>query len=486
MIESGSVTIPVVALLIALGVVVLLVVVIWSIKRHRDPVLHLECDASIDELIPSLAGLSLSTALEGNSVEVLENGAYFDVLLADIAAAKHTVHFETFLWKDGVLGQRVCAALCERARAGVKVRVLLDAVGTRRMGKATERRMKEAGCQLSKFHPWHIQHIGVMNERDHRKLVVLDGRIAFVGGHCIVDTWLGNAEDGEHFADISVRLRGPIVHSVQAAFSENWVGHTGELFVGDTVFPRLERAGDVTIHAAYVKPEGSAPAVKLLHHAVIGCAKERIWIQNPYFIPEPEAIDAFGAAVARGVDVRVMMPSTSGSDNPMVQHAGHRNFEKLLRCGVRLFEYPSHAAAPEGNDRRRRVVRDRLEQLRRPLVRDQRRDHARLQGRGHRAAARRDLRAVRAAKPGDRTGAVAQARPGAQVHRQRLLHVQRGALRRATLDAAPDPRQRRGSPVRSRVGEVDRAASSAGPGRVRLLAEAVVRTVVLAITKPVR
>ena len=90
-----------------------------------------------------------------------------------------------------------------------------------------------------------------------------------------------------------------------------------------------------------MKPEGSAPAVKILHHAVICCARKRIWIQNPYFIPEPDAIDAFGEAVARGVDVRVLMPSTSGSDNPMVQHAGHRNFEKLLRCGVRLFEYPS-------------------------------------------------------------------------------------------------------------------------------------------------
>ena len=103
----------------------------------------------------------------------------------------------------------------------------------------------------------------------------------------------------------------------------------------------MKRAGDVTIHAAYVKPEGSAPAVKILHHAVICCARKRIWIQNPYFIPEPDAIDAFGEAVKRGVDVRVMMPATSGSDNPMVQHAGHRNFEKLLRCGVRLFEYPS-------------------------------------------------------------------------------------------------------------------------------------------------
>jgi cardiolipin synthase len=88
-----------------------------------------------------------------------------------------------------------------------------------------------------------------------------------------------------------------------------------------------------------VKPEGSPPAVKVLHHAAISLARKRMWIQNPYFLPEPAAIDAFGQAVKRGVDVRVLMPSTGGSDNPMVQHAAHRNFEKLLECGVRLFEY---------------------------------------------------------------------------------------------------------------------------------------------------
>ena len=137
-----------------------------------------------------------------------------------------------------------------------------------------------------------------------------------------------------------MRLHGPIVHSVQGAFSENWAGETGELFVGDDVFPELEPAGDVSIHAVFAKPENSAPAVKILHHTAICLARKRIWIQNPYFIPEPDAIEAFGEAVKRGVDVRVLMPSTSGSDNPMVQHAGHRNFEKLLKCGVRLFEYP--------------------------------------------------------------------------------------------------------------------------------------------------
>jgi cardiolipin synthase len=130
------------------------------------------------------------------------------------------------------------------------------------------------------------------------------------------------------------------VHSLQGAFSENWAGETGELFVGNDFFPVLAPAGEVTVHAAYVKPENSAPAVKILHHTVLCLARRRIWIQNPYFIPKHEAIEALGAAVRRGVDVRVLMPATSGSDAPMVQHAGHRHFEEMLKLGVRLFEYP--------------------------------------------------------------------------------------------------------------------------------------------------
>src|SRR5688572_10949037 len=321
-------------------VVLLLSIVIWSIRRHRDPKLHIECSSPIDELIPSLAGLTLSTAVAGNSVEVLENGAFYDVLLQRIRSAQKSVHFETFLWKEGVLGQRVADALSEAARAGKQVRVMLDATGSKKVGKAARRQMEEAGCRVVLFHEKAFHNIGVLNDRDHRKLVVIDGREAFVGGHCIVDSWLGDAQDNKHFGDLSVRLRGPIVNSIQSAFSENWAGETGELFVGEDVFPALEPAGDVLIHAAYAKPESSAPAVKILHHTAICLARKRIWIQNPYFIPEPEAIDAFGEAVSRGVDVRVMMPSAGGSDNPMVQHAGHRNFEKLLRCGVRLFEYP--------------------------------------------------------------------------------------------------------------------------------------------------
>jgi cardiolipin synthase len=323
-----------------LAVIVVLVLVIWSIRRHRNPILEFECGEPIETMLASIAGLSLGAVVQGNRVEILENGHFFDVLIDDIDGARHSVHFETFLWKDGVLAQRLADAFCRRARAGVKVRLMLDANGSRGIGDRVERQLEDAGCKLSYFHRTRIRHIGVFNNRTHRKIAIIDGRVAFAGGHCIVDSWLGDAQDKQHFADVSIRLHGPIVGHLQSVFSENWVGHTGEMFVGDGVFPALQPEGSVPMHVASLKPEGSAPAVKILHHALICFANRRLWIQNPYFIPEPEAVKAFAQAVKRGVDVRVMMPSTGGSDNPMVQHAGHFVFEKLLRAGVRLFEYP--------------------------------------------------------------------------------------------------------------------------------------------------
>jgi cardiolipin synthase len=321
-------------------VIVLMGLVLWSVRTHKDPGLHIQCDVGIDTLMPSLAGLTLGTPVSGNSVEVIENGKFWDVLEERIGMAKKSIHYETFLWKEGKLGKRMARAFAERARNGVKVRIMLDANGSGGIGKSEVATMEKAGVDVHFFHRKVLRNIGVLNDRTHRKMLIIDGKEAFVGGHCVVDEWLGDAEDGKHYGDVSVRLRGPIVHSVQGAFSENWAGSTGELFAGPEVFPPLKEAGDVEMHVIYAKPENSAPAVKILHHTAICLARKRIWIQNPYFIPEPDAIDAFGEAVKRGVEVHVLMPSTSGSDNPMVQHAGHRNFEKLLRNGVRLWEYP--------------------------------------------------------------------------------------------------------------------------------------------------
>ena len=201
------------------------------------------------------------------------------------------------------------------------------------------RELVAAGCRFQLFHPRRVRNLGLQNERDHRKLAVIDGRVAFLGGHCVKDEWLGEAQDRSHFRDLSVRLRGPIVHAAQSTFSENWVEETGELFVGEGVFPRPEPAGEVTMHLARAKPSGAAPAVKILHHLVLAMARKRIFIQNPYFIPGPAALGALCRAAARGVDVRVMVPAAAASDMPFVQHAAHRNFDTLLAGGVRIFEY---------------------------------------------------------------------------------------------------------------------------------------------------
>jgi cardiolipin synthase len=321
------------------AVIVILGIAIWSIKRHKDPHLRLESDMPIEDLLPSISGMALGMETRGNAVEIFQNGAFFDALLEDIGAARHTVHFETFLWKDGKLGRRMAQAFCRKAREGLTVRMTLDAQGCKKIGKEVLQQMRDAGCHVALYHRKTLKNLGVIPERDHRKITVVDGRVAWVGGHCIVDEWLGNAQDRHHVRDLSVRLRGPVVHAVQSAFGENWVETTGQLFVGEHVFPPLDAAGEVISHMASLKPEGSAPAVKILHHVVLCCARKRLWIQNPYFIPEPDAVDAFAAAVRRGVDVQVMVPSTDASDMPFVQHAAHHTFQKLLDCGVRIFEY---------------------------------------------------------------------------------------------------------------------------------------------------
>jgi cardiolipin synthase len=335
------VTVPVPALLLVLGALafVALALVLYSTKRHSDPRPPEVVEGSLDLLLPSIAGMTHDRVIGGNAVEVLENGRFFDALFEEIDKAGKSIHFETFLWKEGRLGTRLAEALARRARDGLVVRVLVDGNGAREMGEAAERTMRDAGCRFLRFNRHTLRDLGRINRRDHRKLCVCDGRVALVGGHCIVDGWLGDARNRDQVRDVGVRLRGPAVASVQSTFGENWVDGTGELFVGEAVFPLLDPVGDVAIHAASLKPEGAPPAVKVLHLLMLRLARERLWIQNPYFLPDPQAITALCDAVRRGVDVRVMVPSVEASDFPVVQHAAHHNFEALLAGGVRILEF---------------------------------------------------------------------------------------------------------------------------------------------------
>ena len=330
---------PLTLIVIALSLLVaFLLFIIWTIRRSTDPHLQFDYDGSLDELIPSLAGLTYGMPTGGNAVEVFEDEAFFEQLFTAISNAQHSIHLETFLWKEGTLARRVAEALIARSEDGVIVRIMLDAHGSKDMDDAVLKRFENSPCQFVKFHKFRLRKIGLLNKRNHRKMVVIDGCEAYVGGHCIADDWFPDGEQPA-YRDISVRIRGPIVHALQSTFAENWIEATGELFVGRDAFPTLKEEGDLTIHAAHIRPEGGVSGVKILHRVVICCAKERIWIQNPYFLPDPDTIKALGAAVDRGVDVRIMVPSIQSSDMALVQKAAQQNYEKLLSLGIRLFEY---------------------------------------------------------------------------------------------------------------------------------------------------
>jgi cardiolipin synthase len=292
----------------------------------------------MEKMLPSVLGATHASLVKGNKIEVLENGAFFEALKEALRGAKKAICFETFLWKPGRLSAELVEILCERARADVAVRILLDGSGGK-ISKEEKKKLIEADCKVAFFHPPRFSNMGILNNRDHRKIVVVDGSIGFVGGHCIVDDWLGNAEDKKHFRDVSVRAEGPIVGELQSAFLENWCEETGEVLLGERFFPELEKRGDIAAHVVYVSPAGSSSSIEMLHYVAIHVAGKSIHIQNPYFVPDPEMIRALTEAVKRGVEVSVMLPSAEASDSPMVQHASHHRFGEMLKGGVRIFEY---------------------------------------------------------------------------------------------------------------------------------------------------
>ncbi|HEY0139829.1 MAG TPA: phospholipase D-like domain-containing protein [Thermoanaerobaculia bacterium] len=326
--------------LVLLGLTIaILVVLLWSVKRRRRPRLHLDTEDDFHGLIPSIVGLTQGTMVHGNKIELVQNGAFFDWLFRDLETAQKSISFETFLAKEGEVTHRLADLFCRKATGGVKVRLMLDGSGGRLFGRADLKKMQHAGVDVRKYHPVRFSTLGVLNNRDHRKIVIVDGRIGYVGGHCLVDTWLGDAEDKQHFRDISARVEGPVIAQLQSAFAENWIEESGDVLAGEEYFPETQRAGDMDAHAVWISPSGSPSAVKLLHYLVIRAAKKSITIQNPYFLPDPDARTALLDAARRGVKVRIMIPADTASDAPMVQHASHHHYGTLLKGGVQLFDY---------------------------------------------------------------------------------------------------------------------------------------------------
>ena len=321
-------------------VIAVLSLLLWTTnRRRRKPDFQASGRSGTAKMIPSFVGITEGAIDRGNRVEIIHNGRFFDRLLDDIAAASQSIHIESYIWWKGEICVRVAEALAARGRAGVEVRLLVDASGASRMEHRLVHLMREAGCQVRLFNPFRISNAGRLNIRTHRKISVVDGRIGYVGGHGIAQQWTGEAQDKDHWRDTAVRMEGPVVNTLQGVFCENWIEETGMVPVGEKYFPELEPVGNVDAHVAFTSPRGSISSVQLLYYLAISASERELIIENPYFLPHADAIAELKAAVRRGVDVQILLPAAGVIDLPSVQHASHHHYGDLLEAGVRIFEY---------------------------------------------------------------------------------------------------------------------------------------------------
>ena len=275
----------------------------------------------------------------GNRVLDLQNGdEIFPAMLGAIRAAQKTITFETYIYWSGDIGKELAEALAERAKAGVKVSVLLDWVGSLKMEAELIDLMKDAGAQVERYRPLHWYNLGRMNNRTHRKLLVVDGSIAFTGGVGVAEQWTGNAQDPDHWRDMHFQLEGPAVAQFQAAFNDNWIKATGEVLNGEGYFPPLQRVGDMDAHLFIASPAGGSESMHLMYLMGIAAAEHSIDLQASYFVPDELIHKALIAARQRGVTVRILVPGEH-IDSDTVRLASKAEWGPLLQAGVEIYEY---------------------------------------------------------------------------------------------------------------------------------------------------
>lgn len=328
--------IPLWLLITMIVAIVLLGTMLWTNLREREFRVRVPDLDSFEEALPSIAGMTKAVIQEGNDAEILQNGGFFSALLDSIARAKETIHFETYVWWSGDICDEVADAFAARARDGLEVRVMIDAMGSMKMKRYLRERMTSAGCKVARYHPLRLIDLGQLNKRTHRKLAIFDGREAFIFGHGISRLWTGHGQDKDHWRDTGVRLYGPVVNAVQSVFAQHWIEETGEVLVGEKYFPYLEPVGSMRMHVLAGAPLGGVSDLELMFKMSMAAAQKELIIQNPYFIADEETTSLLKRAVKRGVEVKIMVPGKI-TDSPIVSHAGHRHFSEMLNAGVRIF-----------------------------------------------------------------------------------------------------------------------------------------------------
>ena len=304
--------------------------------QQQLPRLYSTASPDFERALGSLLGPGI---VGGNAVTELLNGdQIFPPMLAAIQGAKKSITFETYIYWSGDIGKQFADALSERARAGVRVHVLLDWVGSAKMDESYLTEMQQAGVQIEKFHKPHWYNLARLNNRTHRKLLVVDGQVGFTGGVGIAPQWMGNAQDPDHWRDSHYLVRGPVVAQMQATFLDNWLKVTGKVLHGALYFPPIAPAGAQKAQMFSSSPSSGSESMQLMYHLAITAAERSIDLSVAYFVPDELTQKHLMDALARGVRVRFITPGEH-TDTDTVKAASRATWGPLLQAGALIYEY---------------------------------------------------------------------------------------------------------------------------------------------------
>ena len=315
-----------------------------SLRHRREGAfgydLGTELGLDSEDFTRAAEALTAAPISAGSEAELLINGdRIFPCFLETIAAAERTLNVQTYVYWRGEIADEIAAAIAERAKAGVRCNVILDALGAAQIRRSLIREMRESGAQVILFRPPKPYAVKRLVNRSHRRILVADGKVGLTGGVGIAAEWMGDAEDPDHWRDTHVRVRGPVVRGLQGAFCENWLEGTGEVLAGPDYLPDLEpiaEGGPMQLVRSSAKV-GDTNA-EALYYLAIASAQTKIELTAAYFVPRPAFTDALCSAAERGVDVRILVPGPH-IDKSFVRLAGRAAYERLLEAGARIFEY---------------------------------------------------------------------------------------------------------------------------------------------------
>lgn len=287
----------------------------------------------------SVSALLGPAFIGGNEVKVLINGdKIFPEMLKAIRGASQTITFETFIYWGDSIGEEFANALIERVQSGVKVHVLLDWLGSIKMEQKQLDKMQAVGVEIERYHKPHWSHLARLNNRTHRKLLIIDGKVGFTGGVGIADQWRGDAKNPNEWRDTHFLVHGPVVGQMQAVFMDNWIKSKGSVLHDERYFPELKKAGNMSAQMFSSSPSGGGDSMVLMYLMAITAAQDSINLSSAYFVPDELLTQALTTAAKRGVKIRIITPGEH-IDTDLVRRASRAGWGDMLQANVQIAEY---------------------------------------------------------------------------------------------------------------------------------------------------